>query len=275
MLSVGFQPSTMHSPEGANATLYPYGAHLTSWRAADGVERLFTSRLAEFSPGVAIRGGVPIIFPQFAGLGTLPKHGFARTSRWQWQSAPDEPTHHARLRWCDDAVTYSQWPQHFEAEYTVALQAESLKMTLEILNTGAQVFSFTAALHTYLRIKDVEQISVTGLQGLRYRDSAAGGAESCQSEAELYIAGEIDRIYLSAIRPIQVVESGQRTITCSAEGFTDAVIWNPGADKGAALADLEPDGYRRMLCVEAATIGEPVVLEPGAKWSGTQKLALV
>ena len=35
----------------------------------------------------AIRGGIPLVFPQF-GLGpAMPKtqHGFARNSRWEWQ----------------------------------------------------------------------------------------------------------------------------------------------------------------------------------------------
>jgi glucose-6-phosphate 1-epimerase len=61
---------------------------------------------------------------------------------------------------------------------------------------------------------------------------------------------------------------------CSAEGFADSVIWNPGAAKGTTLSDLEPEGYRRMLCVEAAAIEESVVLEAGAEWSGTQLLTL-
>ena len=49
-------------------------------------------------------------------------------------------------------------------------------------------------------------------------------------------------------------------------------LWNPWADKGAALADLPPDGWRRMLCVEAAVAGAPLTVRPGEEWYGRQKL---
>jgi glucose-6-phosphate 1-epimerase len=55
-------------------------------------------------------------------------------------------------------------------------------------------------------------------------------------------------------------------------GFPDAVIWNPGAERGAALKDLEPDGFRRMLCVEAAVVETPVLLPAGKRWTGAQSI---
>ena len=35
---------------------------------------------------------------------------------------------------------------------------------------------------------------------------------------------------------------------------------------------MEPEGYRRMVCVEAAAIGLPIRLAPAASWSGVQIL---
>ena len=52
------------------------------------------------------------------------------------------------------------------------------------------------------------------------------------------------------------------------------MIWNPGAEKAAALNDLEPGGWQRMLCVEAAVVGRPVHLAPGERWQGRQQLKL-
>ena len=38
------------------------------------------------------------------------------------------------------------------------------------------------------------------------------------------------------------------------------------------MDDLEPGGFARMLCVEAAAASAPVRLAPGATWRGAQEL---
>jgi glucose-6-phosphate 1-epimerase len=38
---------------------------------------------------------------------------------------------------------------------------------------------------------------------------------------------------------------------------------------------MPADGYERMVCLEAAQIGTPVVLLPGQAWSGAQTLRLL
>jgi glucose-6-phosphate 1-epimerase len=68
------------------------------------------------------------------------------------------------------------------------------------------------------------------------------------------------------------VQDGAQQLEIASEGFPDVVVWNPGSVKGAALVDLEPGGYRSMLCIEAAVIGQPVTLEPGGKWEGSQRI---
>jgi glucose-6-phosphate 1-epimerase len=251
------------------------GAHITSWKTADGIERLFLSQRAEFRAGAAIRGGVPIIFPQFAGLGPLPKHGFARTVPWQRIAVQNEAAGTALFHLQDSEVTRVIWPQAFSADYAITLGEDSLQMSLSIRNTDAHACSFTAALHTYLRVQDIAQVSIGGLQGLRYSDSAAGGKMIDETELGVHIVDEVDRIYFSTVDPVTVSQPEQRMLVSRTEGFNDTVIWNPGPAKGASLSDLEANGYRSMLCVEAAAIGEPVVLQPGAVWSGTQLLTLV
>ena len=69
--------------DGARFEAYLHGAHVTSWRAAgDDEERLFVSAAAKFEDGLAIRGGIPVCFPQFADQGPLPMHGLVRTVPW-------------------------------------------------------------------------------------------------------------------------------------------------------------------------------------------------
>ena len=271
-----FKPVILKSPEGSVAKICPYGAHLMSWCTADGIERLFLSERAQFRQGAAIRGGVPIIFPQFADLGALSKHGILRTAYWQQvDSSEDQASCSVTFRWTPDQYSQSLWPHSCSVEYRVELGSECLSLKLSVTNTGTQDFSFTAALHTYLRVEAIQSVAVSGLQGLRYRDTALGGSEHIESSHLLTIVGELDRIYMRSTNPIQIMQPKQRTIECQAEGFTDAVIWNPGSIKSAALADMEPDGFKRMLCVEAAVIESPMTLRPNAQWIGSQLIRLL
>jgi glucose-6-phosphate 1-epimerase len=258
----------LQSADSARALVHPQGAHLASWRSADGEERLFLSSRSGYARGVAIRGGVPVIFPQFADLGPLPKHGFARTADWTL-----EYQHGGHARWAlqADAATLAIWPRRFRCDLSIAFGGQDLRMELGVTNTGDQPLAFTAALHTYLRVADIDGVRLLGLQGLRYRDKTRSDMDFTEDQAALAITGEVDRIYLDAPAQVTMIE-GDRRLLVEQQGFTDTVVWNPGADKGAALADMEEQGYRRMLCVEAAVAARPVQLAPGERWSGSQTL---
>ena len=67
-------------------------------------------------------------------------------------------------------------------------------------------------------------------------------------------------------------QSGDSTRLTQSASLSETVVWNPGVERCAALNDLPPDGYRHMLCVEAACINTPVMLAPGQSWSGWQAL---
>jgi hypothetical protein len=73
---------TLQHPSGASAIVYLWGATLTSYRTATGVENIFVSPGALFDGKKAIRGGVPVVFPQFGQPSkAMPQHGFARCAR--------------------------------------------------------------------------------------------------------------------------------------------------------------------------------------------------
>ena len=79
---------------------------------------------------------------------------------------------------------------------------------------------------------------------MAYRDAANGNREVTQIEAMLRIEGEVDRVYHAA--PVGlVVREPERTLAIKSQGFAETVIWNPGPSKGAALADMLKEGYRR------------------------------
>ena len=84
---------------GASALVYVYGAHLASWQTSDGEEQFFVSSTAEYGGGKAIRGGVPICWPQFADRGSGPKHGVCRTSA-EWTVVRPSPEPYPLRRSC-------------------------------------------------------------------------------------------------------------------------------------------------------------------------------
>jgi glucose-6-phosphate 1-epimerase len=266
----GLDFMTLVAGDGARATVCLHGAHVTSWvPAGEDGDRLFLSSRSEFREGTAIRGGVPISFPQFATQGPLPKHGFARLTTWELVSV--EAGSAAVFRLADSAETREIWPHPFLAELAVRVEGAAISIEFAVTNTGRKPFSFTAALHTYLRVADVRGAAVVGLQGTRYRDKTEGETEPEDRERELRIDGEVDRVYLNAPRVVELQEGG-RTLEVASTGFADIVVWNPGAEAAAKLADMEPEGHLRMLCVEAAAAGSPVHVPPGERWVGSQTL---
>jgi glucose-6-phosphate 1-epimerase len=265
-------PFRVTHPSGSTAQAYTHGAHVTSWIPSGGAEALFLSRAARFQPGTAIRGGVPVIFPQFAALGPLPKHGFARTAVWERVDDGGD-TSAARLRLRDSDETRHIWPHAFAAELAVEVGDDWLSLALAIHNTGAAQISFTAALHTYLRVGDVRQTAIEGLQGLRYRHK---NEERVDGEPELTVRVELDRIYLNTPPELRVHDRANgRIIHLHAGGFADTVVWNPWAEGAASLPDMEDDEYLEMICVEAAQVGLPIHLHPGERWTGVQRLQVV
>jgi glucose-6-phosphate 1-epimerase len=256
------------------------GAQLLSWQGGDGRERLYLSstsggaRIDDSLSGgeaAAIRGGIPVCFPQFSDRGDLLKHGFARNQPWRLAARGAQT---ATLCLASDLITARHWPHAFHAELRVALAPGMLQVTLAVLNTGNAPWSFTAALHTYLRVDDIRAARLAGLQGVQYQDATDGCIVKTQQEQQLAIGGEVDRVYLAPPDALLLHEGGRPVLQISQHGFADTVVWNPGPDKARALPDFPDEDWLRMLCVEAACAAAPVRLEPGQCWEGGQTLAL-
>ena len=270
----GLDRVVLRSTDGASAEVYLHGAHVTSWRPApDGDERLFLSARSDFRDGAAIRGGIPVIFPQFAAEGPLPKHGFARNTPWTLRDNRHDVDGSAVAVFtlASSSSTQVIWPHSFLATITVRVRGTMLSVELAVENTGADTFTFTAALHTYLRVDDIRQTTLVGLHGTRYRESVAPTVFKVDTDEVLRIDGEVDRVYVDAPRSLTMKEH-DRELSIDAAGFNDVVVWNPGALRAAELKDMEQGGEQRMLCVEAATVQQPVRLHPDDRWTGSQTL---
>ncbi|MDC8772418.1 D-hexose-6-phosphate mutarotase [Roseateles albus] len=274
----GMDAIELVAPDGARATVLLHGGHLVSWQPVGADEQLYMSPKSAFASGQAIRGGVPVIFPQFAARGPLQRHGFARTKPWALvmaEQGKDDAL--AVLRLCDDAATRMFWPHAFELELSVRISGREIQIELACENKGEEAFEFTSALHSYLRVADIDSTSLQGLTAMRYWDSV-DEMEKVQRVDLLLPGGDLDRIYHRVRESMTLKErlaTSERRLQIAQQGFEDAVVWNPGAEKCAALADMPADGYKHMLCVEAAAIEAPLRLAAGESWAGMQTLTLL
>jgi glucose-6-phosphate 1-epimerase len=267
---------------GSRASISHQGAQLLSWQTADGVDRLYVSPRVKRDGLSSIRAGVPICFPQFnmrvIGGKALPKHGFARIAPWQRLSQSQTDAEAQLVMGLDHfSAQQSAWPYAFAAKSTITLQKRSMSVLWKVQNTGAEAFEFALAIHSYFALESIEQTTLHGLEGASFHEHAphgprANGTSVAQQEFEpLRFTRETDRVYPNAPKTTQIHDGARRLLVEQSENLPDTVVWNPGAELCATLADMPPDGYRHMLCVEAAAIEQPICLQPAASFSAWQR----
>ncbi len=261
-------------PDGDEALVSLHGAQVVSWVSV-GRERLYLSPASHWNGSSAIRGGVPVCFPQFNQRGSLVKHGFARNLPWRALPSAAASRSAGQVQQvfglASGEASRAFWDFSFEARLTVTLAPGSLHVTLDVHNTDERTLTFTGALHTYLAVDDVAAAELSGLQGQAEWD-ALTDTRAVAGPEPLRFTGEFDRVYGAASQPLVLSEPGQSLRIAQSTGFDQTVVWNPGPELCARLADMPDDGHRRMLCVEAACVDQPVAVPPGQRWQGWQHL---
>ncbi len=271
----GLPKVVLAHPCGAAAEIYLHGAHVTSWRNAAGRDLFFLSEQSWFEPGKPIRGGIPVIFPQF-GAGPLPPHGLARIHSWTLAETAIGRANSLSvcLKLADSPDTRALWPNAFDLTLHVTLgdtyncdNALSISMTAD--NTGEKPFPFKAALHTYFGVEDIRRTSVLGLQGVTLVDSLRDNVREREERAEISFDRETDRVYCAAPDRVAIRDDARRAfIAIEKEGMPDYVVWNPWVDKARRMPDFGDDEWPGMLCVETGVIDAPRELRPGERWTG-------
>jgi D-hexose-6-phosphate mutarotase len=268
-MSADSLPKIALSNPDSTASLYLNGSHVSSWIPKGQKDVLFMSGASQFTPGKAIRGGVPIIFPWFGprhGDPKSPAHGFARTMNWNVVGCDKRPDGACAmgLELASNDITRAIWPNDFVLRFTVAAD-KKLTMSLSVSNTGNAPFSFEEAMHTYLAVGDVRKSKITGLSGIEYIDKVDNFAHKKQGTEPIVITGETDRVYLNT-RSTCIVEDSAwgRKLSVAKENSDATVVWNPWIAKAKAMADFGDDEWPGMVCVETCNVADhAITLEPG------------
>ncbi|CAG8767374.1 14111_t:CDS:2, partial [Dentiscutata erythropus] len=236
----------------------------------------------------AIRGGIPLIFPQFAKASepsaetaNLPQHGIARVSTWKWLGVDVDNDEELSARFClTDAQVpenlHKEWPKKFELIFIVTLTANTLKNTLEVKNKGAEPFDFNALLHTYYYVPDISKVSIKGLNNITYIDKVTNFTRALDAKDSITIDQETDRIYENVPRDEFLIDlcqpDGVGNFTLKKINLKDTVVWNPWIDKARSMSDFDDEEYKNMVCVEPGTVTEYVKLEADKTWECGQIL---
>ena len=259
----------------ARAEVHLQGAHLTRWVDISGRDNIFNSQTAVYKPRVPIRGGNPIIFPQF-GPGEMCQHGFARNAVWRVTGAAaltDATGLSLELKPEDVDVSYrQQWAHDFVLTLTISL-GETLITRLKVHNPNAYPLSFTFGFHTYLAVDDINSMEIGGFSGLEYRDNLRERAVFQEDREIVVVSDFTDRRYQNIPATLAINDkSSGRAILMKTKNCQDAFLWNPWAAAEKKLADLAPNSYQKFVCVEPGNMKTPVVLAAGQAFMAEQEI---
>lgn len=260
---------TLKGEGKSSVEIYHHGAHITSWKDSSGCEKIYTSPDAVLDGSKAIRGGIPICFPQFGKKGDLSQHGFARNLPWKVDHNFEVPSGSTAIRFIlehTEETLASAWPFRFHVTYTITLSdgGDVLTIEMDVVNKDSCSFPFTMALHSYF-VCDPESTSLPDFNNVEFVDSNDHSAEGPKKQnGPVKFDGEIDRIYIGTQDLLTIPSVG---LKLRKTNLPEAVVWNPHVEKSAAMSDLPDDGWKHFICVEPARVIEPVNLEPEKVWS--------
>lgn len=252
----------------ADADICLYGAHITNFRPHRTMEVLWLSPESYFEEGKPIRGGIPVCFPWFGQHKTdpsLPLHGFGRLMYWdvlETRSLPAGETF-VKLQLCSSEKTKPYWNHDFCAEIEIVV-GKTLTATLKVTNTSAEVFEYGCALHSYISLSAIQNISIYGLQNTSYYNQLEPG-EAVQETPTLEITKPETRHYLNTEADCIIYDKVfNRNIRVAKTGSKVTTVWNPGEEACAKIDDMPDDAFHIFVCVEAVNaFNDMVTLAPG------------
>lgn len=288
-----------HTKSGAQCTIYPFGAHLTSYQTESGKELLFLSRDAILDGSKAIRGGIPLCFPQFGQPDkSYPQHGFLRNNYWKEVTGSrfdDEEAAGVVMELALKDVVNSRGGKwditdtmlDAKCTYTVKIKGDGFATTITMENTGEETFDFQVLLHNYFLVQnrmalDGEQCNVKGLEGYTVSDKVSGEEYVLGTDPVTIPESLIDRVYTPSNGKhdlsLTIAAGPSNNLSLTASGEVDGtkvpvsgVVWNP-MEKAKTMGDFGDDQNVDMICVEPGLLSNVPLLEGGKKASFTQNI---
>lgn len=179
---IGTDLIVLRNQRGDKAKVSLPEGQITSWRNARGEEFLFTSAKITRS-AKAMRGGIPVCFPQLGASASLEANGLTRSRGWTIDKDPPplKQKDYQEISYIDLLLKPSEndlirWPHSFEFRLRVCLASDgNLGMISRIRNIDSKPFSFSFGYHTYLSVSDISEVRIEGLENVDYLDNLCNG----------------------------------------------------------------------------------------------------
>ena len=140
----------------------------------------------------------------------------------------------------------------FRLSYLIGLTEFALTTELQVQNLSTStayppdVIEFQALFHTYLRAP-AATVLVTPLQNVQYYDKTESSEEArsiakTETRAGVDVRSFTDSVYENAPGKYEVTWPGGG-ISIQTSGLKDVVVWNPQAEGGKKMSDMEEGGW--------------------------------
>jgi len=245
-----------------------YGGQILNYRPIGHAPVLFTSSESAHEAGKRIFGGMPLCWPWFgaAESSELPRHGFARLSTWEVLSTSyDSSSTEVTLGLMQSEQSLALWPHHFELVQKITL-SDNLMIEVSTFNRGEQPFAFSQSIHPYFKVRDINRVTIEGLDGIDYTDAVASTTGVQKGPFKISSA-----TYNSFNAPDHAIairdEALRRDILLKYSNMQHLVVWNPWREGAAKIEDFGDNEYTGMITVAPVTPADhAVTLKPGEKF---------
>ena len=144
-------------------------------------------------------------------------------------------------------------------EWLTVTLGDCLTVHLQTRNLSDKPFTYSEALHTYLRVSDARNISLHGIQ------EKAFTFNDTDTHDKIYPMPELTALINDP--------DMERQLAITSEDISAVVVWHPALESG--LQDVSLGGPRHFICVEPANphhIGGEITLAPGQAHVLTMRL---
>lgn len=146
-----------------------------------------------------------------------------------------------------NAAIAKLYAKEFQLAYVVTLAEHKLSTDIHVSNPStSEALDFQALLHTYIRAP-ANEVSISPLLGKRYIDKTEKSVEARntlkeEERSSVDVRAFTDSVYEDTPPKVDVSWPGGGLVL-QLHGFTTLTVWNPQAEAGSKIGDMEEDGW--------------------------------